>query len=212
MFTIRPYEERDATACGECLHESFFICPVEDCDLVLLRDYAQVLIEKLNFTYVAETEDHKVVGFISGYYNKRFSKKLAASSDTKRHYGLWCWMFLKYYLKGYKMSAPFKTQFEAFIRQAQERDAKDFEVCDLELMALASRRDYRRGLGTALLARFMERGRDDGADCIRLFTNTHASWEFYEKRGFTKVSERPISGEPGELSLVYELKLSEIGG
>lgn len=207
MFIIRPYEERDARACGECLHESFFTCPAEGCDLILLHDYAQVLIEKLNFTYVAEAEDREVVGFISGCYNKRFNKELAASSDTKRHYGLWCWMFLKYYLGRYKMSDSFKTQFDAFVRQAQERDAKDFEACDLELMALASKRDYRQGLGTALLARFLERGKDDGAGCIRLFTNTHATWEFYEKRGFTKISEQPIPGEPGERSLVYELKL-----
>lgn len=48
-----------------------------------LRDYAQILIEKCNFTYVAETEDHQVVGFICGKYDKRFSKALAAQYETK---------------------------------------------------------------------------------------------------------------------------------
>ena len=49
IFTIRPYAENDA-ACGECLYEGFFTAPAEDCDKILLRDYAQVLIEKCNFT------------------------------------------------------------------------------------------------------------------------------------------------------------------
>ena len=54
MFFVRPYREEDAAACGDCLYEGFFSCPVEGKDWILLRDYAQVLIEKCNFTYVAE--------------------------------------------------------------------------------------------------------------------------------------------------------------
>lgn len=62
VFTIRPYAERDAAACGECLYEGFFTAPIDHCDKLLLRDYAQVLIEKCNFTFVAEAEDGQVVG------------------------------------------------------------------------------------------------------------------------------------------------------
>ncbi len=107
MFTVRPYKEEDAAACGDCFYEGFFSCSVDQNDKILLRDYAQILIEKCNFTYVAETEDHQVVGFICGKYDKRFSKALAAQYETKKHYGRWCKMFLKFYLKRYKMSAPF---------------------------------------------------------------------------------------------------------
>ena len=70
MFTIRPYRAEDAAACGNCLYEGFFSCPIDDHDRAMLLDYAQVLIEKCNFTYVAETEDHEVVGFICGKYDK----------------------------------------------------------------------------------------------------------------------------------------------
>lgn len=66
MFTVRPYKEEDAAACGDCFYEGFFSCSVDQNDKILLRDYAQILIEKCNFTYVAETEDHQVVGFICG--------------------------------------------------------------------------------------------------------------------------------------------------
>ena len=99
VFTIRPYAERDAAACGECLYEGFFTAPIDHCDKLLLRDYAQVLIEKCNFTFVAEAEDGQVVGFVCGKYDKAFDRTLANRYRCKRHYGLWCRMFLKYYLK-----------------------------------------------------------------------------------------------------------------
>ena len=85
MFTIRPYTEKDAAACGECLYEGFFTAPVEDCDKILLRDYAQVLIEKCNFTYVAEADDGQVVGFICGKYDKAFDRTLANRYACKKH-------------------------------------------------------------------------------------------------------------------------------
>ena len=126
VFTIRPYAEKDAAACGECLYEGFFTAPVEDCDKLLLRDYAQVLIEKCSFTYVAEAQDGQVVGFVCGKYGKAFDRTLASRYGCKRHYGLWCRMFLKYYLKRYKMSEPFQKQWDHFFSQLQERDSKTF--------------------------------------------------------------------------------------
>ena len=44
MFTIRPYRAEDAAACGNCLYEGFFSCPIDDHDRAMLLDYAQVLI------------------------------------------------------------------------------------------------------------------------------------------------------------------------
>lgn len=113
-------------------------------------------------------------------------------------------MFLKFYLKRYKMSAPFQKQFDAFFRQLQERDKETVGKCNLELVALSSRRNYRKGLGTALVTQFLNRAKADGADRVRLFTNTLASWEFYEKRGFKKVAEKPFQDGSGNQSLVYE--------
>ena len=83
MFTVRPYKEEDAAACGDCFYEGFFSCSVDQNDKILLRDYAQILIEKCNFTYVAETEDHQVVGFICGKYDKRFSRLWQLSMRQK---------------------------------------------------------------------------------------------------------------------------------
>ena len=157
MFTVRPYKKEDAAACGDCFYEGFFSCSVDQNDKILLRDYAQILIEKCNFTYVAETEDHQVVGFICGKYDKRFSKALAAQYETKKHYGRWCKMFLKFYLKRYKMSAPFQKQFDAFFRQLQERDKETVDIkcqhhsrSSLMPFSVSYRKGIRKPLGNAI--------------------------------------------------------------
>ena len=67
------------------------------------------------------------------------------------------------------MSGPFQIQWDHFFSQLQERDSKTFGTCDLELVALASKAAYRKGLGTALVTQFLSRARADGADTVRLF-------------------------------------------
>lgn len=88
--------------------------------------------------------------------------------------------------------------------QLRERDEKFFTGCDLELVALSSRKAYRKGLGTALMAKFMDRAKADGADTVKLMTNTLASWEFYEKRGFTKAAEKLFPDGSGHKTIIYE--------
>ena len=124
MFIIRPYREQDAVGCGQCFYEGFFTCPINANDRIFLRDYAQVLIEKCSFTYVAESPDHQIVGFISGNYNKKFRLRKTNSDRCKRHYGAWCRMFFKFYLKQYHLSKAFQKQFDAFFLQLRERDEK----------------------------------------------------------------------------------------
>lgn len=125
---------------------------------------------------------------------------------------MWCKKFLKFYLKRYKLSAPFQKQFDAFVRQSQERDKEIFRKCDLELVALSSKRDYRKGLETALVAQFLKRAKSDGADCVRLFINTLVSWEFYEKRGFKKAAEKPFGDGSAQKSIVYGYLLKRVPG
>ena len=93
----------------------------------------------------------------------------------KKYYLIWCKMFIKFYLKRYEMSLAFKKEFNSFLQQLQNRNAKTFGKYDLEPVALTSKRDYRKGLETALVTQFLLQAKSDGANCIRLFTNTLAS-------------------------------------
>ena len=106
------------------------------------------------------------------------------------------------------MSAPFKAQFDVFYKKLKENGKDTPLACDCELMALCSRRDFRKGLGTALWKAFKERCIRSGVKTVRVFTDTDATYTFYEKRGFRLVWEKPYSfGMPGK-SLVYEIKLN----
>lgn len=205
QFNVRRYEPRDVSACARCFFEGFFDCPLTDADRAFLRDYAQVLIEKCTFTYVAECGG-EVAGFVCGSYQKSFDKKLAKGRDAKPHYGAWIACFAKFYLGGYKLSPAFKAQFDGFFRQAREHDKRTPMECDCELVALSSRRDLRKGVGTALWQAFAARCRQEGAKKVRLFTNSDASYTFYERRGFTRVWEKPYPFGGGS-SYVYEFVL-----
>ena len=117
-------------------------------------------------------------------------------------------MFLKFYLKRYKLSAAFQKEFDAFFRELQERDEDIFGKCDLELVALSSKKHHRKGLGTSV-KQFLDRAQADGAQRVRLFTNTLASWTFYENYGFQKIAEKTFQDGSGHRSLAYEYTLKE---
>lgn len=202
IFTVRKYVGRDTAACARCFYEGFFDCPLTDGDVEFLQDYAQVLIEKCGFAYVAEAGG-EVVGFICGSYQKLFDRSLAKRHDTKQHYGAWIKCFAKFYFGGYKCSSAFKEQFGNFFRQVRERGKDTPMKCDCELVALSSRKDFRKGVGTALWRAFSERCKTDGAKVVRLFTNSDASYAFYERRGFARIWEKEYSFGGGS-SYVYE--------
>ena len=155
---------------------------------------------------MAESEG-QVVGFIIGHYKKDFDKSLAKTHDAKPHYKAWLRCFFKFAFGGYKMSVPFKAQFDVFYKKLKENGKDTPLTCDCELMALCSRKDFRKGLGTALWNAFRKRCEESGVKTVRVFTDTDATYTFYEKRGFKLIWEKPYSfGAPGK-SLVYEYKL-----
>lgn len=165
MFALRKFESKDVPSCAVCFYESFFDCPLSENDVRFLRDYAQVLIEKCSFTFVAE-QDGQAVGFITGNFNRQFDKTPAKRRDVKPHYGRWLKCFLKFAFGGYKTGAPFKEQFDRFFTQAKERTKDTPLACDCELTALCSRRDFRKGLDTALIGTFLKRCRESGVKTV----------------------------------------------
>ena len=54
----------------------------------------------------------------------------------------------------------------------------------------------------------MERAKVDGANTVRLMTNTLASWKFYEKHGFIKTLEKPFPDGSGNKTLIYEYQVN----
>lgn len=207
MFVIRKFKENDVKDCAQCFYESFFDAKLSDKDKIFLSDYAQVLIEKCSFTYVAEC-DNQVVGFIAGHYKKEFNKNLSKLHETKPHYKIWLRCFFKFAINSYDLSLDFKKQFDNFYKQVRENGKDTPLTCDCELMALCSRKNYRKGLGTALLNGFINRVQSDGVKVVKVFTNTDATYTFYEKHGFKLIWDKSYSFDAKGKSLVYEYRLN----
>ena len=165
-----------------------------------------MLAEKCSFTYVAESEGQSS-GLSSGTTKRVFDKSLAKTHDAKPHYKAWLRCFFKFAFGGYKMSAPFKAQFAVFYKKLKENGKDTPLACDCELMALCSRKDFRKGLGTALWEAFQERctiriSIRCACSPIRML-HTHSM----KSAVFRLYGEKPYSfGTPGK-SLVYEYKL-----
>jgi GNAT superfamily N-acetyltransferase len=208
MYAIREFRQTDVDACAVCLYEGFFSCAIDDKDFEFLCDYAQVLIEKCHFTLVAEC-DGMVVGFLCGLYQKGFNAAVVKQASCRPHYHVWVKMFLKYYLKLYALSSAFKNEFGLFFKKAQERPRKGLGGdLSCELVALTSRRDYRKGVGAALVNTMAEVCKSNKAQAIRVFTNTAASYTFYDKYGFKKIYEKDYEfGALKGKSFIYEFGL-----
>ena len=207
MFTVREYKEEDLKDCAQCFYEGFFQCKVNDNDKAFLQDYTQVLIEKSNFTYVAQVEGI-VVGFICGTFQKEFNKALAKQFDNTQHWFFFIKFMLKYIFKRYHFSKDFAEEFRVFFAKIGECKKLSLGKCDCELVALTSRNGYRKGLGTALVNRMVKRCKENCTESIRLLTNTTSTYTFYEKYGFSLVEEKDYAiGENTGKSFVYEINI-----
>ena len=115
-----------------------------------MRDYAQVLIEKCSFTYVAEAKGRSS-GLLSGITKRVSTNRLPKTHDAKPHYKAWLRCFFKFAFGGYKMSAPFKAQFDLFYKKLKENGKDTPLACDCELMALCSRKRFPQRAGNGAL-------------------------------------------------------------
>ena len=110
--------------------------------------------------------------------------------------------------KHYHLSEVFAEEFRVFFAKIGECKKLSLGKCDCELVALASCKDYRKGLGTALVNRMVKRCKEDRTKSIRLLTNTTSTYTFYEKYGFSLVGKKDYAiGENIGKSFVYEINI-----
>lgn len=205
-FLVRDYQPQDLEDCAHCLLEGFFKVDMTPEMLAFFMDYVYVLVGKSSFTLVAETGG-KIVGFICAEYQKNFDRQLAKKTVHPATGAFIKWL-LKYQTGGYNLPEEFQRAFKEFFSVARNMEGKELGACDCELSALSSRKGYRGGLGTALVDAMLARCGKAGAKTIRLFTNTDASYQFYDKHGFSKTAEKPYNyeGHTGT-SLLYEIHI-----
>ena len=207
-FNIRNYTKNDLEECTDCYIGGFFENNVKG-DREFLRDCTDALVGMSNFTLVAET-DGKIVGLLGAAYKKSFDKKLVKTfSDTGRHKNF-ITITMKRRLGLYRLSSEFRKEFERFFTEVMMRPPGITDDCDCELVVLTSRKDSRNGVGTALVNGMVARCKENGANRIRIATDTSFNYRFYDKFG-TVVYEKEhiINGERGR-TFVYEIVCDRI--
>ncbi len=209
QFVIRPYRESDLEGCAQSLHESFIHCPMEERDWRVLRNYTQFLLQISHYAYVAEVEG-EVAGLLCATYSKKALPALAKGRPVKPRGATMLQLMVQMAGGRWTKSEPFWAAFRTFFDVGMDRGTPIIKGllagADSELLALASREAYRKGVGTALVNAMVARCRQDGGHSIRLITNTDCTYRFYDKYGFRCVHRSPYQTKKhvGE-SMVYEL-------
>ena len=204
-YNIRNYTKEDLEECTDCYIGGFFEKNMPQ-DRRFLRDCMDALVGISNFTLVAET-DGKVVGFLGLSYKKEFNKELSDSSDDPGRHNGFFGITIKRKLGLYGLSQEFKKEFSRFITEVMKRPAEIADDCDCEIVVLCSRKDFRKGVGTALVNEMIDRCRKNGVSRIRVATDTSWNYSFYGKFGsLVYEKEHEIDGVSGR-TFVYEITI-----
>lgn len=209
MFTIRPYKKEDLEECTQCYIESFYNSLLSKNDYKYLKDYTQCSIELSNFTFVAEFEG-EIAGFICGIYKDSFDKKLAKKHEIQPDSWVYVRLMMKSLFSDYLLSTGFNQEMKQMSLRANDRSKlTKLDKCDCELALLCSKRDYRKGIGTALTKAFINKCRENDVKNIHVFTSTEVSYQFYERFGMKCIESVLFSDNKEGKSLVYEYLIND---
>ena len=200
-YTVRNYTKDDLEECTDCYASGFFEKNSPG-DRRFLKECMDALVGISNFMLVAESEG-KIVGLLGAAYKRTFSKELSKSTDDPEKHKDFRAIMIKRLLGLYRLSKEFKV----FFSQVMARPPKVADDCDCEIIVLCSRKEFRCGVGTALVNGMIERCKKNGVSRIRIATDTGFNYRFYEKFG-TAVYEKEhaIDGIVGK-AFVYEISL-----
>jgi len=204
QYTVRDYVNDDLEECTDCYIEGFFEKSGSK-DRRFLRDCTDALIDLNNFTLVAET-DGKIAGFIGATYKETFSEELSKTSNVAGKHKNFRTIGIKRRLGLYRLSKEFKKEFKRFLSEVMLKPDITND-CDCDITVLSSRKDLRKGVGTALINETIERCKGNGASRIRIATDTSWNYSFYERFGYLVYEqEHVIDGVPGK-AFVYEIRV-----
>ena len=204
QYTVRDYTNKDIEECTDCYISGFFEQNGSK-DRKFLRDCMDALVGISNFTLVAET-DGKIAGFIGISYKETFNEELSKTSNVPGRHKNFVTITMKRRLGLYRLSKDFKKEFGRFITEVMLKPDVTND-CDCEVVVLSSRKDLRKGVGTALISEAMERCRKNNASRMRIATDTSWNYSFYGKFGSVVYEKEHIIDGVIGTTFVYEISL-----
>ena len=183
-YEVRRFDpERDLDAAYRCYVSGFYhnSWPIIDhAEPRLVKDMILNLDRVADATFVAEV-DGEARGVLAGYFPARKKRLVRAAA-------LMTLFELKVLFRRYRMTP--------FARAAWWRMARGFlefmirqPKSPAEILVLSSQKEYRGGIGRAVMDAWVDETRASGYGNTIVNTDSTVSWDFYERYGFKRVRE-----------------------
>jgi ribosomal protein S18 acetylase RimI-like enzyme len=186
--TVRRFDPgRDLDAAYRCYVSGFYINSwpwIDHAEPRFVKDLILANARMSDATFVAEV-DGEARGVLVGYFPAKAASLLRGMVFLGH-------LQLKVLFRRYRMTP--------FARAAWWRLARGFvsflirqpRGAQAEVLMLNSQKEYRGGIGRAMMDAWVAEVKAHGYDNTVVSTDSTVSWQFYERYGFKRVSEFPL--------------------
>jgi GNAT superfamily N-acetyltransferase len=187
-FIVRRFDPaRDLDAAYRCYVSGFYVnsWPVIDhAEPRLVEDLILTTVAISDATFVAEV-DGEARGVLSGYFPARASSMLRGLVQMARLQG-------GVLLRRYRMTPFARAAWWRMARGYLSFWVRQSRSAPAEVMMLNSQKEYRGGIGRALMDAWVAKVRSAGYDRTIVCTDSTISWDFYPRYGFERLKAFPL--------------------
>jgi GNAT superfamily N-acetyltransferase len=186
-FVIRRFDpERDVDAAYRCYVSGFYhnMWPIIDhAEPRLIKDFMSAFARASDSAFVAEA-DGEARGVLFGYFPaRRASLFMVIAMQVSFQLKV---LFRRYNMTLFARAAWWRVGIGELAYLVHK------EKAPAEVLLLTSQKDYRGGIGRALMDAWVEETRVHGYDKIVVSTDSTVSYDFYEMYGFKRVRDFPL--------------------
>ena len=186
-FIIRRFDpKRDIEAAYRCYVSGFYhnMWPIIDhSEPRIIKDFMLSFSRAVDATFVAEA-DGEARGLLMGFFPaRRASLVRVVLAQVAMHIKV---LFRRYNMTPFARAAWWRVGIGELAYLVHQ------EKAPAEVLLLTSRKDYRGGIGRALMDAWVEETRAQGYDKIVVSTDSTVSYDFYERYGFKRVRDFPL--------------------
>lgn len=186
-FLVRKFDpKRDADAAYRCHVSGFYhnSWPIIDhAEPSLIKDFIVDGASAADVTFVAEA-DGEARGILIGYFPARAASLLRMVSAMAT-------IQLRVLFRRYRMT-PFARAAWWKMARGDIAYLVRQKWSPAEVLLLTSQKEYRGGIGRALMDAWVEETRARGYNKTLVNTESTISWDFYERYGFKRIREFPL--------------------
>lgn len=186
-FYVRAFDpDKDLESAYKCYVSGFYQCLwplIDHAEKRFTHDIIRMSHKISDVSLVAEA-DGEARGFLMGFFPREPKSLIRATFHSLG-------FFLKVLFRKYQMTPFARAAYWQGIRGDLSNVLHGADSI-AEVLVLTSQKNYRHGIGTALMNAWVAEVRKRGYRKTSVCTDSTVNWRFYEKYGFRKVSEYPL--------------------